>query len=135
MTTMEKIATNFLTIVIARIAMTATPLVGFLLWSWLDTHFADIAASIERIDRRVAAVEAITAASKVTIQDHESRISVSDSRREELRKSMDDQFTKVSTTMELLADKIQSLDGNVIRLGTIIAERVPKTEQQSNLKP
>lgn len=62
-------------------------------------------------------------------------LSVSDSRREELRKSMDDQFTKVSTTMELLADKIQSLDGNVIRLGTIIAERVPKTEQQSNLKP
>lgn len=114
----EKFVNNFVTIMVARIAMIVTPvLIAFFWWAGSEMW--------SNQERRLQAVEDILAKQASQIQDHESRIVFSDKTRAEFATSIERRFTDLGGSLKDLNAQIGSINGSIIRLQTTIENRLP----------
>lgn len=114
----EKFVNNFVTIMVARIAMIVTPvLIAFFWWAGSEMW--------SNQERRLQAVEDILAKQASQIQDHESRIVFSDQTRAEFATSIERRFTDLGGSLKDLNAQIGSINGSIIRLQTTIENRLP----------
>lgn len=114
----EKFVNNFVTIMVARIAMIVTPvLIAFFWWAGSEMW--------SNQERRLQAVEDILAKQASQIQDHESRIVFSDQTRAEFSTSIERRFTDLGGSLKDLNAQIGSINGSIIRLQTTIENRLP----------
>lgn len=130
MTGVEKLVNNVWVIGTARAAMFLTPIVAstlvYLGTGWLGERFDRISQSMSDIRGRIVAVETASSLGSRQIQDHESRLLSSAVSREEYQITIKEKLKDFDKTLDVITDKLVSLDGSVIKLGTIINERVPK---------
>lgn len=114
----EKFVNNFVSIMVARIAMIVTPvLIAFFWWAGSEMW--------SNQERRLQAVEDILAKQASQIQDHESRIVFSDQTRAEFSTSIERRFTDLGGSLKDLNAQIGSINGSIIRLQTTIENRLP----------
>lgn len=114
----EKFVNNFVTIMVARIAMIVTPvLIAFFWWAGSEMW--------SNQERRLQAVEDILAKQASQIQDHESRIVFSDQTRAEFSTSIERRFTDLGGSLKDLNAQIGTINGSIIRLQTTIENRLP----------
>jgi hypothetical protein len=135
MTTMEKVANSLLTVLIARGAMVAMPFVASaLVWfgsSWLDQRFDQMARSLDAVGSRVETLESDSDATVRRVTEHEFRLDTGKAQREAFQADVVKQFEKLEQTLSENNEKLLAIDDSVIKLGTIIAERVPRRESMS----
>lgn len=111
MTTMEKLANNLITIVIARAAMIVTPMLLGIIWNGMNN--------------RLEKVETVSAVHASQIQDHESRLVNGKLAREDFQTQAQENFTAIENSFRELNVQIVSLSGSIIRLQTTIENRLP----------
>lgn len=132
---MEKLINNVWVVGTARVAMFLTPIVAstlvYLGTGWLGERFDRISQSMTDIRGRIVAVESANSLGLRQIQDHESRLIFNTQAREEYQTNIKEKLKDFDKTLDAITDKLVSLDGNVIKLGTIINERVPKPEAKT----
>lgn len=118
MTLPERLANNMITIVIARGAMVATPLVlGLLIWI-----AGDIKNGFEaRIDRNEREVTDISK----TIREHDLKLTFADGDRMAIKDTMRIQSAGLNQSLIELTKQLNEMNGNLIRLQTIIDNRLP----------
>lgn len=142
MTGIEKFANSLLTVLVARGAMVATPFVATaLVWfgsSWLDNRFDTMTRALDGIGTRVDTLETRSSATVSKVQEHQFRLENGRVETDEFRATVIRQFEKFDQTLSDQTLKLQAIDGSVIKLGTIISERVPRREslnQESLVQP
>lgn len=118
MTRMEKFANNYTTIVIARVAMTVTPmLLSFFIWLFWQAYTT--------LNARVDAAEQVNASQASVIQDHESRLIYGRAAREALAADTKEQFGAINTALKDMQTQVIAVNGNIIRLQTTFENRLP----------
>lgn len=121
MTVMEKFATNFMTIIIARVAMIATPIV----MGWFMVMAVN---AWERIDNRFSVLETEQAKQHDQLNDLNYRAVTGKAAREALTTESKMQFAALS-------EKLDKLSGSVIRIETIIETRLPVRSGELEQRP
>lgn len=117
-TVSERFVNNFVTIMVARLAMIATPVLLAFFW-WAGSEMW------ANLGRRVSAVEAITAKQTSQIQDHESRLKFADEKASEAAGQIDRRFNDLGGSLKELNSQIGGINGAIIRLQTTIENRLP----------
>jgi len=125
MTTMEKMATNTGTILLARAAMIVTPLI-LTAGIWITT------AWINGITTRVVALEMTQINEDSDMRDHETRLVSGKAARLEFQEKSQKQFEKIGEALENINITLGNLSTNVGKLETIINERVPPKQPGAN---
>lgn len=114
----ERFVNNFLTIMIARVAMIVTPL--------LLAVFAFILAEVwDSVTARLDAIEASDTEQVSQIQDHESRLKFSDEKANQYANQIERRFNDLTGSLKELNMQITSINGSIIRLQTTIENRLP----------
>lgn len=114
----ERFVNNFVTIMIARVAMIVTPI--------LLAIFAYIASEVwSNVTERLEAVEASDAQQGSTLQDHESRLKFSDEKASQYADQIERRFNDLTGSLKELNAQIGSINGSIIRLQTTIENRLP----------
>jgi hypothetical protein len=108
---MEKFANNFLTIVIARVAMMITPVLLMIIWNTMNA--------------RIEALELTSARNMVILQDHESRLVNGRAARMEFQATAAEQIKDTNASLRALSDQMVMVNGNLIRLQTVLENRLP----------
>lgn len=138
MTAGEKIAGSVSLILIARVAAVATPLIiTAIIWlglQWFDLRFARITDSVNEMKSRIVALESVNEAQTMELADAKAKIEFSGQQREEMRASVQDQFLSVNSTLKEISARLSDVNGSVIKLGTIINERVPKKDDHADIQ-
>lgn len=117
-TLQERFVNNFLTIMIARVAMILTPI--------LLTIFAYIASEVwDSVTTRLDAIEATEAKQGSQIQDHESRLKFSDEKANQYADQIERRFNDLTGSLKDLNQQIITINGSIIRLQTTIENRLP----------
>ncbi len=105
-TTMEKIANNLFTIVIARGAMIITPFLFWFVW--------------DAVNARIEALESVSIIQQRLINEHETRLVVGKSQREEFQRQSSIEFSEIGDILKELQVQVGVLNGNIIRLQTTV---------------
>ncbi len=103
---MEKIANNLFTIVIARGAMIITPFLFWFVW--------------DAVNARIEALESVSIIQQRLINEHETRLVVGKSQREEFQRQSSIEFSEIGDILKELQVQVGVLNGNIIRLQTTV---------------
>ena len=113
MTTLEKMATNLGTILLARAAMIVTPVI-LTASIWIATSW------IDGIIARVAALEISRREDGKTLQDHESRLAFNRASRLEFQETAQNQFGQIGDALDNINTALGNINVGVGKLETII---------------
>lgn len=114
----ERFVNNFVTIMIARVAMIVTPI--------LLAIFAYIASEVwSNVTERLEAIEASDVKQVSQIQDHESRLKFSDEKANQFAAQIERRFNDLTGSLKELNAQIGGINGSIIRLQTTIENRLP----------
>lgn len=114
----ERFVNNFLTIMIARVAMIATPFLIAMLGYGLSQMW-------ESFNARLTAVEEAEIKHSSQIQDHESRIKFGAEKADQFAEQIERRFNDLSGSLKDLGQQIITINGSIIRLQTTIENRLP----------
>lgn len=121
----ERFVNNFLTIMIARVAMIVTPfLIAAMGYAFAGAW--DFAMDQwKQVNDRLDAIEASDNRQVSQIQDHESRLKFSDEKASQYADQIERRFNDLGGSLKDLNQQIISINGSIIRLQTTIENRLP----------
>lgn len=128
MTMSERFVQNFLTIMIARIAMIATPFILVV----LGYSASEIWKSV---NDRLSAVEANDAKYGSQLQDHEARLKFGAEKADQYADQIERRFNDLTGTLKDVNAQIGSINGSIIRLQTTIENRLPPRQAKADPEP
>ena len=124
----ERFVQNFLTIMIARISMIATPFILVV----LGYAASEIWKSV---NDRLSAVEANEAKYNSQLQDHEARLRFSAEKADQYADQIERRFNDLTGTLKDVNAQIGSINGSIIRLQTTIENRLPPRQAKVDPDP
>lgn len=121
--TMEKMANNLWTILIARVAMILTPVFIWMAAQWLDSRFEAVSRDQKNTQAQVDELRRSDRIAAATLQDHESRMVFGKAQRELFQSKAEIQFGKIDSSLNEINKTLYGIDATLGSLKAVIDER------------
>ena len=121
--TMEKMANNLWTILIARVAMILTPAFIWMAAQWLDSRFEAVSRDQKATQAQVDELRRSDRIAAATLQDHESRMVFGKAQRELFQSKAEIQFGKIDSSLNEINKTLYGIDSTLGSLKAVIDER------------